>query len=965
MNESRANRAAAPRKAEREATSLMRFMLEPPVLETVERTARARLLHSVLWSALGLVAGSLTLLSLFQPGTFGRRLTSILVVLLLVLGLIGLNRSGRTRLASGLLVLGLDAVVFWRALTSGGLTAPACYLLILVTLVGGLLLDARGAIASALLSAGIGLVRLVLQRTARLPVATLSFSPMTTWIYCCLTLAISLVLQRQAAASLRRSLQRAADEIRARAQAEGRLRMAVDAGKIGVWDQDPKTLRMTGDSRLFELFGVQPSADSTVTYDVWQSLVHTDDRARAEDAMTKVQRGGQNVQGRFRIVRPDGSLRYVEGAATAVRDEQGAISRIVGVNVDVTERERAEEERSRLVASLEERVKELRLLHEAARLLQADRASDDELLFQELVERIPQAWQYPAICKARITYGDAVVSSPGWSESPWRQSTTFTTSEGVGVIEVAYLEERPEAAEGPFLAEERSVLDSLAEMLVGHAELRRHQRRLEELVATRTRELRGAKEEAERANGAKSTFLSTMSHEIRTPMNAILGYAQLLRRDETLDPAQQKKINVILSSGDHLLTLINNVLEMSKIEAGRLTVVSERIDLHALLENVGLMFVGLAHTKNIELSAESEALPRAIQGDPGKIRQVIINLIGNAIKFTERGRVTVKASSVPTPGGNHRITIVVQDTGPGIAEDDLDRIFRTFEQAQTHARAEGAGLGLSIGRELARLMGGNLTATSKLGRGSEFTFSFEAAPADDGQESKRTGVPLRLEPNQARPRVLVVDDHADNRRLAAELFSKVGFETRSAASGEEALEVHDAWRPDLVLTDARMPGIGGIEAIRRLRAMGSRAALVLFTASGFDEMKDEARLAGADDTFFKPYREADLLERIGRLLGVTYVYREDTDVPASRPRAMSLPPGGALLSLVRKVPPGLIRELHDAVIGAHASRIEVLAAQIAEHSAEAADAIRFLASGFQYERLAAEIQTAMPPPRSA
>jgi CheY-like chemotaxis protein len=344
---------------------------------------------------------------------------------------------------------------------------------------------------------------------------------------------------------------------------------------------------------------------------------------------------------------------------------------------------------------------------------------------------------------------------------------------------------------------------------------------------------------------------------------------------------------------------------------------------------------------------------------------VIINLIGNAIKFTERGRVTVKTSSVPTPGGNHRITIVVQDTGPGIALDDLDRIFRTFEQARTRARAEGAGLGLSIGRELARLMGGNLTATSKLGAGSEFTFSFEAAPTDDGQDSMRTGVPLGLEPNQARRRVLVVDDQADNRQLVAELLSTVGFETRSAASGEEALEVHDAWHPDLILTDGRMPGIGGIEAIRRLRAKGSRAALVLFTASGFDEMKNEARLAGADDTFFKPYKEADLLERIGRLLGVTYVYREGLDTPVSRPRAMSLLPRETLRSLLGKVPSSLIKELRDAVIGAHASQIEVLAARIAEHSAEATDAIRFLASEFQYELLASEIQNAVSPPGSA
>ena len=261
-------------------------------------------------------------------------------------------------------------------------------------------------------------------------------------------------------------------------------------------------------------------------------------------------------------------------------------------------------------------------------------------------------------------------------------------------------------------------------------ELRTHQEHLEALVESRTTELLAAKEAAESASRAKSAFLANMSHEIRTPMNAILGYAQLLERDRDLRDDQKQKIDIIHNSGHHLLTLINDVLEMSKIEAGRATHAVEPFDLPALLQDVQRMFRDLTEHKGLELTFEQEQrLPRVLLGDAGKVRQVLINLLSNAVKFTTSGRVAVRASCREAAGGQHVVAIAVEDTGPGIEPRNLDRIFDAFDQADSTVRDGGTGLGLTISRSFARLMHGDLVVESTPGQGSVFTFSFEAAGA--------------------------------------------------------------------------------------------------------------------------------------------------------------------------------------------------------------------------------------------
>jgi signal transduction histidine kinase/DNA-binding response OmpR family regulator len=464
-----------------------------------------------------------------------------------------------------------------------------------------------------------------------------------------------------------------------------------------------------------------------------------------------------------------------------------------------------------------------------------------------------------------------------------------------------------------------------------------------------------AKEAAEAATRAKSLFLANMSHEIRTPMNAILGYAQLLHRDQALGPTQRRQLEVIRSSGEHLLTLINDILEMSKIEAGRSALSIAPFSPASLIGEVERMFSGLARDKGLALSTALDAgLPEAVQGDAVKVRQVLINLLSNAVKFTEQGSVRLEATALRVEAGRLLVTIRVRDTGPGIAEPDLARIFNAFDQSEAGVRTSGTGLGLAISAHFAALMQGGIDVESALGHGSTFTFAFEATDASRGELVLARGPELAvgLEPGQPVPRVLVVDDVATNRELLVELLSSIGFEVRTAADGEEALGVHDVFRPDLVLMDLRMPGMGGIATTMELRARGSRAVIIAITASGLSDAEEESLAAGADAFVRKPYREADLLAKIGAALGVRYVHPRSTWADAPPPSSR-LGPG--LSAVFAKLPSDLVVELHDAAVQARATRLKHLAERARAHSDAAADAIADAAERFDYGELVAAL----------
>lgn len=470
---------------------------------------------------------------------------------------------------------------------------------------------------------------------------------------------------------------------------------------------------------------------------------------------------------------------------------------------------------------------------------------------------------------------------------------------------------------------------------------------------------------AEAANQAKSVFLANMSHEIRTPMNAVLGFAQLLRRDRLLTEPQRQQVATIMRSGEHLLALITDILEISKIEAGRTVIDAVTFDVHDLIEDLGVAFRVRAEAKGLRLLMEcAEGTPRRVVTDEGKLRQILQNLLSNAVKFTERGGVALRLAIHGEPGSGvaPRMIVEVEDTGPGVAPEEMGRLFGLFEQTETGRRSKaGTGLGLSISRRFAELLGGTLDATSDWGHGSRFRLEL---PIQVGEGARAPGKPLpaeviALEEGQAACRVLVADDQAENRVFLEVLLASVGFEVKTVENGADAVRAFEAWRPHLILMDMRMPVMAGREAIERIRARGDGATvkIIAVTASAFDADRQVALIAGADGYIPKPFRVEVLLEEIRAMLGVRYRYAEAS--------ASGAPPRSAAASLsiagrraqVAALPAGLLSRLRESTLNADLSRILDLILQVEAHAPGLAQELRRRAEAFAYPELLALLES--------
>lgn len=477
-------------------------------------------------------------------------------------------------------------------------------------------------------------------------------------------------------------------------------------------------------------------------------------------------------------------------------------------------------------------------------------------------------------------------------------------------------------------------------------------------------ELRQTREAAEAANRAKSEFLANMSHELRTPLNAILGFTQLMSQDADITPTQQDYLDIINSSGEHLLQLINDVLSIAKIEAGQSTLSETSFDLFDLLDNLESLLRLRAESKGLRLTCDrAPTVPQFIIADAGKLRQVLINLVGNAIKFTETGNVTVRVgvrdqglgvreTADPQPLTPNPQSLLlrfeIEDTGIGIPEREFDRIFEPFVQADASGQ-QGTGLGLAICRRFAQQMGGTIQVSSTIAQGSLFMVELPcqlAAPVVELVEAQRV---VAIASDQPTYRILVVDDTLANRQLLLRWLEPIGFAVQVAESGEQAIELCAEFAPDLIWMDMRMPGIDGYEATRQIRQSSEvQPKIIAITAIVFEEERQRILAAGCDDFVGKPCTEAIVLEKIRVHLGVRYQYAADRD---AADRVAIDPAANLNADLISRMPIDWIRKLDFAARSANDAQIMQLLEQVPSEQIQLKQAIAHLVHEFQLERL--------------
>lgn len=718
---------------------------------------------------------------------------------------------------------------------------------------------------------------------------------------------------------------------------QSRLIRATEQSRTIIWEADEAGMYSYVSPAMEHVLGYEPN-DLVGRKCIWDfTPEHL--RQRLREAYLAIGASGESMQNfDNQRVCSDGSIRWFSTSASPVYDQQGGLAGIQGADIDITDRLSGEQEIRKLSAAIEQSpvaiaIADLRgtIEYVSPAYVELTGYEHEEVTGSPMSEIFSQAEQ-------GLDFGRELY------QHMWQAVSRGELWKGEWVNVRKSGQSYPESTlVAPIFDQLRQIINFI---IIKH-DMSSQKQAADERIA---------RESAEQANQAKSMFLSNMSHEIRTPLNAIIGFSQILLKDSRLTSEQMERVSTISRSGEHLLSLINDILDLSKIEAGRVLIVREDFDLFAMVADLNMMFELQTRKRGIGLFIDiGQDIPRVLRGDEKKLRQILINLLNNAVKFTHEGQVELKLRRVSLPGSAIRVRFDVTDSGSGIAREDLELVFHAFAQTFGGHRAGGTGLGLSISRNLAELLGGYLDAESVLGTGSTFSLELPFQTPEHG-EIRGKDDPyervLMLDSGSLPQRVLVADDLPENRLLIEELLSPVGFDIRLVNDGRQAVQEAKDWDPDIVLMDLRMPETDGYQATEEIRAMqrqgevNASMKVVAVTASVFEDELVSRASDMFDEYLLKPFKSGDLFRLLAEVLGVRYEFQHEDQLNTAKGTRAPV-----FREDVHAIPMDIRSQMAEAIRQGEIARMRQLLEELKDVDRRVIDELERLAGLYDYDTL--------------